>query len=300
MGMVTDHHIRAGLDGGLGKFALRGSGSVAQLFAPVEGGDENIAFLAQLRDHFAHLAGLIIPFGEADQADFYALDLHHLRLRIAIGHDAHGLHRGEGILITLFLKIARVVVGHVHGFHAGGGKDLRVARIAPEIELAAPALIVRSGQRPFQVDDGQIIRLKDGLEVGQEIVVSIFFHKRLEARVVLVHIARQRAIAAKGDGDLLRLGHGRGRGRRRGGRLGRRRQNRRGRRGGFGREFGREHLGARLAGHSLVHHAAHGPQQHRKQNKRRHTHALERAPRALFPSPTLCHANLLPFRLFPL
>ena len=68
-----------------------------------------------IRDSFAHLAWLIIPFGEADQADFYALDLHHLRLRIAIGHDAHGLHRGEGILIALFLKIARVVVGHVYG-----------------------------------------------------------------------------------------------------------------------------------------------------------------------------------------
>lgn len=73
MGMVADHHIRAGLDGGLGEFALRGSGSIAQFSAPVEGGDENIAFLAQLRDHFAHLAGLIIPFGEADQAIFTPL-----------------------------------------------------------------------------------------------------------------------------------------------------------------------------------------------------------------------------------
>ena len=110
--------------------------------------------------------------------------------------------------MPLLAKIAVMVIGQIRHLNAARPKNIGVGRRAAEAQAAG-----RGGrgivQHAFQIDQRNIVRGKQGLQLFKRIRIAVLFNIALDGVVLLADqiIAAQHHIARAGQLDDLRLSH---------------------------------------------------------------------------------------------
>ena len=206
MGMMSQHQIRAAVNGCMSKLDLYFIGRGLPLHTPMEADNDNLrTCLLQtlhISSHLLFTAQIFCQFIGTYKPYLHTLDLHQGSPFITKTGDSGAIQCVYGICIALLSIIPAVIICQIRRFHRSLGKNLRIRERRFKSKLfLSPAL--RLCQGSLHIHDSQIILTEDRLYFSEKIgwVSYRIIDSCKSAFIVKIFIRPQRTVACRADCD---------------------------------------------------------------------------------------------------